>query len=264
MNPPDRSRFHRGSNRQQHVARQTPLTADLADRKTSLTALSECALPSARQAHSAASAWNQLPTHLLFSYHDLSQHLICISALQGTESTSLLNGRGTVHSTEYSVVFSEGNPGAAAHAPVCNRRGPAGSSRVWVRHACMQQDQNDQKMVSTRSLPQQHPSKQQGAEDKKTGGENDVRAATHAWRRIQHERSRLRRDKRETAVYWPKMLRLWPITKSRRLKPGAAGQPPLVLANQTNKGGGCLTFHTLLAFCCSVGWFTAQQERMGV
>ena len=62
-----------------------------------------------------------------------------------------------------------------------------------------------------------------------------------------------------STVDWLKMLVFWPITKSKGLKPAAAGQPSQD-DESNNRGGGCSSSHTLLLL---VGWVVYGTERMG-
>ncbi len=132
--------LHRRSSRQ-HVARFV------------LQTFVGYALPRARQAHSTTQLRCRLPTHSLFSYRHVSRRLVCSAGLGSQasrchESTTTMTRLGSARS----------NPRAAAHPPAGNRRRSADGSRAPVRHACMQQDQNDQEMVSSTPAATDFPS----------------------------------------------------------------------------------------------------------
>ena len=90
---------------------------------------------------SSVSTANSLAFQLLRCEQDVSllcgtrscRHIVCH---ESTTTMTRLDG-------------ARSDPRAAAHPPACNRRRPTDGSRARVRHACMQQDQNDQEMVSS-------------------------------------------------------------------------------------------------------------------
>lgn len=198
------------------------------------------------------SAWCRLPTHTLFSYRDARRTLVC-SARLGDAGISFAIDQPRHDSTRSCSKSPQSSctPSRLQSAPVPGWFACPGETCM---HAARSKRSGDGvQYPGGNSFPSSSPAR--------TRRENDIRAA-RAWSRGGAESS----IKRSclgcggSAVDWPKKLVFRPITKSKGLKPAAAGQPsPGDESN--NRGGGCSTC-TPCSFG-SVGWFTARRGWAG-